>query len=771
MLRSLCKIFLVTVITSIPTAFCLAQDWSVHGPYGGTITTIAVHPSDTSVVYAGTDKAGLYRSTDAGEHWQPINTGIPILHPYTQNLSADSLAILHDYYPITTIRFAPGTPDTIFAGTEGGGVVRSLNGGATWTPVNTGLPDSSRVKAIGIAPQSPLKLWCLTAEPTGGVYQSTDAGNTWHLVDALPHGGTYTWTAIAFVPGFPNTMYTGVTSAGDADTSWGLFRSTDGGGSWQLMSDAYSFYDVQINPADPTELWSVVYTGFLEWQLVHSTDAGVNWTLYPPDAPWTWVSDLRRISNATLYVKTGTTPYTLWRSQDFGETWTPLSSALPLAQLGYHDLATTPPPASTLYFATNAGVYRSRDGGSTGEEKSEGILNTDIHDLIVHPTNPEILYAGGNYGSWKSEDGGGSWQRLGVHTINEIAVDARHPDTLYFGGDGLVRTTNGGDTFESIYHNLTGIITAMSLLQDSTNQIIVGTVYYQYCFLFRTNNSGAHWDMVKLFHNGFLLQTLVQPPLLPSDLFLGTDAYAYTPMMRSTDRGRTWDEIWNRDVGMTTAIVPVPTAGESLYVATRGRGIRVSGDSAHTFRTINQASPAAEYTSVSFHRQGTAHLLAGSRYQGIYVSPYPEGAWHSVSGEYYPRITDIAFQSTRSRLVAATAGRGVWVGEEVALSTSRDSVHNTLPEQFTLNPPYPNPFNASTTLQFQLPKRQDTHIAVYDIKGQLIQTLVDQPMNPGIHTITWDGLNSQKQSVASGIYVIQVQLAHQVASRKVIYLK
>lgn len=769
---SLNKMLFLIVILAVPISFCLAENWSVHGPYGGTVTTIAVHPRDTSVVYAGTDKAGLYRSTDAGEHWQLINTGVPVLHPYTQNPSADSLAILQDYYPITTIRFAPLTPDTVFAGTEGAGVVRSTNCGATWSPVNTGLPDSAIITAIGIAPQAPVKVWCLTANPTGGIYQSTDAGNTWRRVNTLPHGGTYTWTAITFVPGYPDTMYAGFTSAGEPDTAWGLVRSIDGGTTWQLMSDHLSFYDIQVNPADSTDLWSVVYTGSQAWHMAHSLDGGHSWSLYPTGTPWAWVNNMQWGGGQTLFVQTGAAPpVTLWRSDDFGDTWSQLTPNFPVARLGgYTDVAVTRTLATTTYFATVAGIYRSRDGGFTGQTVNQGILNTEIHDVVVHPTNPQVLYAGGAYGAWKSSDAGGSWERLSSRTINAIGFDGQHPDTVYFGGNGLQRTLNHGETMEMVNGSITGEITALCVLHDSTNQVIIGTISNASRYLYRSDNSGDTWNQLDTF-SGFLLQKIVQHPTMTSLLYLGTDAYSNSPLMKSIDRGRSWDTGWNTEVGMVTDIAMIPADSDSLYVATRDRGIRVSDDGGRSFRTLSAGDPVVEYTSVTLDRRETPHLIAGSRAQGIFVSPYPEGVWQRVDGAYYPHITDIIYQHTHSRLLAATAGRGVWVGEEIALSTSRDSLHNTLPEQFSLNPPYPNPFNASTTLKFELPKRQDTHIAVYDIKGQLIQTLVDQPMNPGIHTITWDGLNSQKQSVASGIYVIQVQLAYQVASRKVIYLK
>jgi len=751
---------------------CLAQDWTVNGPYGGTVTAILVHPQDTSVVYAGTDAAGIYRSLDAGAHWVPMNQGFPVQYPYTQDSNPDSLVLLQDYYPVTVLRCSSSMPDTLFAGTSGAGVVRSDDGGVTWHGINIGLPDSVQVEDLQLMRDNPQHVWCATATPFGGVYFSTNSGETWDLIEALPHEASYTWTALTFDRRHSDTLYAGFNSAGEADTSWGLFRSADGGVTWQLVSEAYSFYDMVVNPDDPTDLWSVVYTGYQEWQLAHSSDAGATWSIYPADTPWTWVSGLRQVSNDTLYVQTGIGPYTLWRSPDFGQTWDTVTSTLPLGYLGYHDLTSVSSAPSTLYFATNGGVYWSRNGGVTGQEVSNGILNTHIHALVVHPTQPQTLYAGGEYGFWKSVDAGQSWQRLGVYNINEVAVDVQHPDTLYFGGDSLVRTTNGGDTFDSIYHNLTGVITAMSLLQDSTNQIIVGTIYYQYRFLFRTNNSGAHWEMVKLFYNGFLLQALVQPPLLPFYLVLGTDAYTYTPMMRSTDRGRTWDETWNRDVGMTTAIATVPTAEESLYVATRNQGVRVSGDNGRTFRTINLGMPEVEFLSVFLDWQENAHLLAGSRYHGLFSSSYPEGAWHSVAGSYYPRITKAVYQHTPARIIAATAGRGVWIGEHIPLVVEPEHDKPSLPQQLVLHPPYPNPFNASTVMRFQLPRRQDTRVTIYDLQGKAIRTLLQRSLAAGDHIITWNGRNNQGHSVASGMYLIQVQTEQQIGViRKVLYLK
>ena len=120
----------------------------------------------------------------------------------------------------------PTTPATLYFGSEDGGVFKSTNAGETWS-AGTGLPESTSVNALVIDFSTPRTLYAGTA---GGIFKSTDGGGTWSAINTgLPdNGDARDVFALAIDPKTPTTLYAG--------TVTGVFKSTDGGGNWQAVN-------------------------------------------------------------------------------------------------------------------------------------------------------------------------------------------------------------------------------------------------------------------------------------------------------------------------------------------------------------------------------------------------------------------------------------------------------------------------------------------------------------------------------------------------------
>jgi hypothetical protein len=106
--------------------------------------------------------------------------------------------------------------------------------------------------------------------------------------------------------------------------------------------------------------------------------------------------------------------------------------------------------------------------------------------------------------------------------------------------------------------------------------------------------------------------------------------------------------------------------------------------------------------------------------------------------------------------VGISADQFITVTEEGKITHVNHIIRN-LPEQFKLLPNYPNPFNPSTTILFQLPVPSRVALRVYNVQGNLVKTLIDQMQTAGVHSVVWNGTNNQEQRVASGIYVYRLQ--------------
>ena len=96
----------------------------------------------------------------------------------------------------------------------------------------------------------------------------------------------------------------------------------------------------------------------------------------------------------------------------------------------------------------------------------------------------------------------------------------------------------------------------------------------------------------------------------------------------------------------------------------------------------------------------------------------------------------------------------------------------TLPEKFTLYPAYPNPFNPITSIQYELPKDEIVHLAIYDVMGRKVRTLVSsQRQRSGYHRTTWNATNDLGQSVSAGMYIYTIQAGEFRQTKKMVLLK
>jgi len=108
---------------------------------------------------------------------------------------------------------------------------------------------------------------------------------------------------------------------------------------------------------------------------------------------------------------------------------------------------------------------------------------------------------------------------------------------------------------------------------------------------------------------------------------------------------------------------------------------------------------------------------------------------------------------------------------EPAVITGVDDENTLLPSNTELRANYPNPFNPSTTIDYALRTRSRVSIAIYNIRGQLVQTLIDSDMPAGVHTVQWDGTDNSGHHVASGLYFYRIEAGSYINARKMILLK
>jgi murein DD-endopeptidase MepM/ murein hydrolase activator NlpD/photosystem II stability/assembly factor-like uncharacterized protein len=389
------------------TCFAQAPTWTSIGPEGGFISALAIDPASPTTLYAGTRGGGVFKSTDGGTSWSAINSGLA---------DTDVLALAID----------PVTPTTLYAGTNVGGVFKSTNAGASWAAMNLSLACTS-VSAIAIDRAASSTVYVGGA---GGACRSTDGGGSWSAVNL---GLTNTVVlALAIDHTTPTTLYAGTNGGG-------VFKSTNGGNSWAVSNTGLpnntGVAALVIDPITPTTIYAGTNSGAFK-----STNGGATWS-FTGLTPVVNVLGIDPVTSTTLYA--GTNGGGAFKSTDGGGSWNAINSGLINAVV--FALALDPVTPTTVYVGTLGGAFRSANGGGSWSAINSGFTNSDVAALAFDPVTPTTIYAGTNVGGvFKSSDAGASWTAINSGltstVVRVLAFDPATPTNLYAG-------TNGGGVF------------------------------------------------------------------------------------------------------------------------------------------------------------------------------------------------------------------------------------------------------------------------------------------------------------------------------------
>jgi photosystem II stability/assembly factor-like uncharacterized protein len=371
-----------------------------------------------------------------------------------------------------SVRLASSVGFEILVGTSGRGIYHSLDGGATFTAINDGLP-SLGVSEIAGYPGSLTRYAAIDA----GVAKTTDDAHWSAANKGLFASEVY---AVAASKSSPSTVY--------AATDLSIFKSIDAGVSWQNLTSIG--VDQQIFPAlavDPTNA-SIVYTATDEKGVLKTTNGGSSWSASNAGLPTTAIDCFAIVPSSPQTVYAGTDSG-IFRSSDGGAHWAVVDSNTPTVR----SLAIDPVDVQTMFAGTDNGIFRSTDGGAhwTDVSGSNSFLQTQIHGLAIDPAAHTHVYLATRNGVWKSTDGGTSWTEIdagipstfgqpdspGIVIEPGSKIDVAVVGTQVGPGNGVYRSTDGGATWTALDTGLTiGDVDALAVSSGSTPILYAGTV-------------------------------------------------------------------------------------------------------------------------------------------------------------------------------------------------------------------------------------------------------------------------------------------------------
>ena len=333
---------------------------------------------------------------------------------------------------LTSVVGSASDPLLYYIGAAGAGVWKTVNGGATWTPMFDKQAVSS-IGAVALDPKNNDVVWVGTGETNprndisfgDGIYKSTDAGKTWTNMGLRD---TLQISSIAIDPRNTDTVVVGAMGDFFNDSeARGIYRTTDGGKTWTktlYVGPQSGVSDLAVNPQNPDEMYAGIWqfqrvpwtfkSGGPDDGLFKSLDGGVTWKKLTGNglpagmtgrvglaiAP----SNPKRVY-ATIESKDGI----LWRSDDAGATWTMISDDTLVNQRPFYfsHLAVDTKNPDHVYGISNE-LAESKDGGKHFKSTAEGV-HVDYHSMWIAPNDPKRMIAGEDGGYGLTLDGGKNW--------------------------------------------------------------------------------------------------------------------------------------------------------------------------------------------------------------------------------------------------------------------------------------------------------------------------------------------------------------------------
>ncbi len=390
--------------------------------------------------------AGLDSATVAGMRWRTVGP-------------ANFMGRLSDVVGI------PSPSKTVFVAAAGGGIWKSTNNGITWRPTF----DDKRVISMGmlaIAPSDTQQVWAGTGEPNsrnsiepgGGIFKSTDGGLTWTPMglEKTEHIGR-----IVVHPTNPDIVYVAALGAAwRSNPERGLYRTKDGGKTWQLVkfvSDKAGFVDVAMHPANPNVLFATswerrrspysLFSGGPGSALWKSTDGGDTWTEvtgggFPAGIKGRMSLDINRANPDVMYMMIEASAARtlaelvperspklngLWKSTDGGKTWAQMNN-INVRPFYYSQVRSDPRNPDRVYFSSTE-LQLSEDGGKTSRNAAQQV-HVDDHGIWIDPNDPQRWFLANDGGVAITYDAGGNFlqpQNLPIAQFYEVAFDHAVP--------------------------------------------------------------------------------------------------------------------------------------------------------------------------------------------------------------------------------------------------------------------------------------------------------------------------------------------------------
>ena len=691
------------------------------GPYrGGRSVAVSGHASQPYTFYTGFAGGGVFKTTDGGSSW------INVSDDFFKTGSVGAVSV------------APSDPNVVYVGmgetdirgnmSAGDGMYKSTDAGKTWKHI--GLGQSQFIGDIEVHPTNDDILWVAAmgqifgedGNEERGVFKSTDGGKTWKKV--LYRNAKTGAVDIAVDPNNPRILFAGLWEAyrnpwemSSGGEGGGLFRSKDGGETWEEISKFPGMpkgllgkIGVAVSPANSNRVWAII----------ENQNGGG-----------------------------------LFRSENGGDTWSRISADRNLRQRAwYYSKVIADPKNENGVYVLNVSFLKSTDGGSTFSRI--GTPHGDHHDLWIDPNNSQRMIIGDDGGGQVTYNGGEGWSSYytsATAQIYQVTTDNQFPYMIYgaqqdnstfairnrtsgrgidesdwwpvAGGEsGYIapdpedpNVTFGGSYggYLNKYDKELGLSDRVDVWPDNPMGAGADELKYRFQWTFpiiisphnpdvlyttsqhvhRSTDEGMSWETISddLTRNDKEKQKESGGPITKDDTsveyYNTLFAFVESPVQEgvfwtgsddglvhiSRDNGKTWDNVTPK--GLPEAMISIidasyHDAGTAYFAATRYKFndfqpmIYKTTNYGKSWKKITNGIPAMDFTRAVREDPNKKGLLYAGTETGVYVSFDAGENWQDLQLNLPPvAVTDLAVHKRDKDLVVATQGRSFWVLDDL----------------------------------------------------------------------------------------------------------
>lgn len=643
---------------------CLGTNNSTSGYAGiGRISCSAFHPSNTNIYWVGVAAGGLWATTNNGSTWSCLTDNNSVL-------AVSDIVIPSDYATSNTIYIATGDKD--HWDNRSIGVLKSINGGSTWNPtgISYTLASGNMVNRLLLDPNNNQ---IIIAATSGGVYKTTNGGTTWNTLLTATN-----FIDMEYKPGVFNTLY-GCTSNGS------IYVSSNAGATWtQALSDGSAYrIELAVSPNQPTWVYAIAANSASGlYKVYKSTNSGTSYlqvfagtTLnllgWNSDGGDTggqgWYDLCLAVSptNANILLSGGVNT---WRSTTGGTSWTIANhwwgDGVPAVHADKHSLSFR--PNGDLFEANDGGIYISPDNGISWNDKTNGIVNSQMYKLGVSATVSNEVITGLQDNGTKLLSGG-SWDDVKGGDGMECLIDYSDVNVQYgtYVNGQIDRTTNHWASATNIQPSGAG--SGAWVTPYIIDPVSPQTLYAGYADVWKTTNRGTAWTKISTMNTASKIRSMAIAPLNNQYLYVADPSHIW----KTINGGTSWTGI--------TGTLPVGS-GSLTYVTVKNDDpltiwVTLSGYNATTvYQSVNAGTtwtnisaglPLLPAYTIVQNKQSTTELQL---YVGTEVGVYfKKGTDNWIAfNTGLPNVKlgelEIYYAATpqNSILRAATFGRGLW---------------------------------------------------------------------------------------------------------------